>query len=472
MKHMATGALRSIVKHTDLLLAFLSNNRSCRVNAAALAVMAVQLVSQPGTAFAQRVYGKIGEKYSALSGPRGPLGAATSDEANAPYGGRFNSFQNGFIYWHPDLQTAFGVWGAIGSKWNELGRVQYGYPVTDESTTPDGRGRYNHFRAMHLPGRPDSSIYWTPQTGAFAVYGEIRKAWAAAGWERSIGYPTSDEFQWGKYRRSNFERGYISWAAGEGAHVVRSGDAILRNQPGGFGTILVAGIELALDDKPYVWNDTVLSENTVCLDLDRKRGQVEELIKNSIRAQANPRMGGFSIRSDARMELSSACSFRADVATMGSHSIHLRTYLPGNSFTFHVTTPSVFGSWADPAFSITFDISAESWLAIPSSSTGNLSVGPSRVVMSGVRLDSHNVTGDLAMAINEAYKFVSGADLTARLTENRTFDYAVLQAALPGLTTSARRIPSQYRIETTVAAGDLLRINGTGRPASPPPSVH
>jgi len=66
MKHIATVALRSIVKHAGLLLTFLSNNRSCRVNATALAVMAVQLVSLPETALAQRVYGKIGEKYSAL----------------------------------------------------------------------------------------------------------------------------------------------------------------------------------------------------------------------------------------------------------------------------------------------------------------------------------------------------------------------------------------------------------------------
>jgi LGFP repeat len=467
------------VKRTNFLSSLAFNTSEpvagkgfCRI-AAALIVMTVQLVSQPGTALAQRVYGKIGEKYSALKGPQGPLGLATSDEAAAPYGGRFNSFKNGFIYWHPDINTAYGVWGAIGAKWNALGRVQFGYPITDESTTPDGRGRYNHFRAMHLAGRPESSIYWTPQTGAFAVYGEIRKAWAAAGWERSIGYPTSDEFQWGKYRRSNFERGYITWTAGEAARVFRSGDAILRqNQPGTFGSIMVTGIELALDNKPYEWNDTILSENTVCPELDAKRAQIEELMKNTIRAGAAPRMGRFGIRSDARMELSSACSFRADVATMGSHSIRLRTYLPANSFSFHVTPPTVFGSWSDPAFSVTFDIWAETFVAVPSSSAGNLSAGASHVVISAARLDSHNVTGDIALAIAEAYKLITGTDVAAKLTETRAIDSPVLQTGLPALTTAVKRIPGLYRIETTVAPGDLLRVNGTGLPQAPAPSVH
>src|SRR5215475_6711498 len=276
----------------------------------AISCSGLLMVLTPERVFGQRVYGKIGEKYAALHGPTGPLGAAVSDEANAPYGGRFNAFRNGYIYWHPEIGNAYGVWGGIGEKWNGAGRVQFGYPITDETTTPDGRGRYNHFRAMHQPGRPESSIYWTPQSGAYLIYGEIRKAWAAAGWERSIGFPTGDEFQWGKYRRMNFERGYIKWSPDEGARVVHAGEAILRNvPPGTFGTILVNGIELAVDNKPFFWNSTILSENTVCLDLDARRGQIETLIKDAIRARVNPSLGKFSIHSNAQMHLSTDCSF-------------------------------------------------------------------------------------------------------------------------------------------------------------------
>jgi uncharacterized protein with LGFP repeats len=121
-----------------------------------------------------------------------------------------------------EIGEPFVVWGQIHDKWRQLNRVDYGYPITDERTASDGRGRFNHFRAMHLPGRPVGSIYWTPQTGAHAIWGLIRDAWAQQGWERGpLGYPTSDEHQDGKFRRSNFERGHILWAPDTGIQIVR-----------------------------------------------------------------------------------------------------------------------------------------------------------------------------------------------------------------------------------------------------------
>ncbi len=186
-----------------------------RLKSCGLALLIGLAVSSSALAFA--VYGAIGDKYAKLGGAGGALGAPASDEADAPYGGRFNSFQHGFIYWHPKT-GAFGVWGPIGEKWNQVGRVAYGYPITDESTAPDGRGRYNHFRAIHMGGNPEGSIYWTPETGAHTIYGGIRGKWASMGWERSwLGYPTTDEYQDGGYRRSNFEHGYIRWTAQGGA---------------------------------------------------------------------------------------------------------------------------------------------------------------------------------------------------------------------------------------------------------------
>jgi hypothetical protein len=185
-----------------------------------MCLLALFVFAAPGpAAHAQSVYGAIGDKYAALGGNQGPLGAPTSDEMDAPYGGRFNSFQYGYIYWHPEI-GAFAVWGAIAEKWNAMGRVEYGYPITDESVTPDGRGRYNHFRAIHQQRRPESSIYWTPETGAHAIYGAIRDAWAAHGWERGeLGYPTSDERQDGQFRVTDFEHGFIVWSAAGGAAI-------------------------------------------------------------------------------------------------------------------------------------------------------------------------------------------------------------------------------------------------------------
>ena len=85
---------------------------------------------------------------------------------------------------------AFEVHGAIREKFLALGAEAsiLGYPRTDESVTPDGIGRYNHFQG--------GSIYWTPGTGAHEVHGLSRDRWAILGWERNpqLGYPITDEF--------------------------------------------------------------------------------------------------------------------------------------------------------------------------------------------------------------------------------------------------------------------------------------
>ena len=164
-----------------------------------------------------QVYGEIAVKWNALGAAGGFLGAPLNDETGTPDGvGRYNHFQNGSIYWTPDT-GAHEVHGMIRDKWASLGweRSFLGYPVTDETTTPDGIGRYNHFQG--------GSIYWTPKTGAHEVHGMIRDKWASLGWERGkLKYPTSDEFQDGAYRRTNFQGGFIRWSEKTGAVVTTS----------------------------------------------------------------------------------------------------------------------------------------------------------------------------------------------------------------------------------------------------------
>lgn len=165
---------------------------------------------------AQAVYGDIGALWKSLGAELGPHGFPRSDERATPNGrGRYNDFQNGGIYWLPGL-GARSVHGAIYSRWGVLGYEggHLGFPLTNESTTPDGVGRYNHFEG--------GSVYYTPRTGAHEIRGSIRARWQALGWERSyLGYPTSDEFAISGGRRSNFERGYITWNAATGQVVDR-----------------------------------------------------------------------------------------------------------------------------------------------------------------------------------------------------------------------------------------------------------
>ena len=108
------------------------------------------------------------------------------------------------------------VHGAILARYQVLGESAgvLGYPTTDETGTPDGIGRYNHFVN-------NASIYWTPTTGAVSIHGAIRDHWAVLGWERStLGYPTSDEHGIPGGRQSNFTNGAISWNAGSGTTTV------------------------------------------------------------------------------------------------------------------------------------------------------------------------------------------------------------------------------------------------------------
>jgi uncharacterized protein with LGFP repeats len=180
---------------------------------------------------AHEVFGAIRAKWQSLGWETGDVGYPTGAEIPV-HGGAVQSFQRGFIAWHPGI-GAHEVHGAIAARWNAIGRADFGFPVTDESTTPDGKGRYNHFRAVHLSGVPDSSIYWLPETDAQEVFGAIRAKWASLGWERSVvGYPTAPEGASHGGAVQSFQRGFIGWHPSIGAHEVHGAIAARWNAIG------------------------------------------------------------------------------------------------------------------------------------------------------------------------------------------------------------------------------------------------
>ncbi|PFG95975.1 LGFP repeat-containing protein [Saccharopolyspora erythraea NRRL 2338] len=160
------------------------------------------------------VMGAIRDKWAATGWERGPLSYPTTDELSTSDGvGRYNEFNGdgtlpAAIVWSPQT-AAHSVQGVIAQRYAELGGPDefLGYPTTDELPTPDGRGRFNHFT-----GTGGASIYWTPQTGAHAVYGGIRARWSQLGWERSyLGYPVGEEHDIPQGRAAEFEGGFIEW---------------------------------------------------------------------------------------------------------------------------------------------------------------------------------------------------------------------------------------------------------------------
>lgn len=161
----------------------------------------------------------IDAKAAALGA--GFTGAAVS-ACEAVRGGHRKRFQNADIYYSPRT-GAHELHGDIRRKYGALAGPDsdLALPVTDETTTPDGAGRYNHCSG-------NGSVYWHPRTGPMMVRGGIRARWAQTGWERgAYGYPTSDELNisqspWQWY--SDFQNGVIFF---EGSGVVEPATAAL-----------------------------------------------------------------------------------------------------------------------------------------------------------------------------------------------------------------------------------------------------
>ena len=76
--------------------------------------------------------------------------------------------------------------------------------MTDERTAPDHRGKFNYFE--------NGSIYWSPETSAHIVWGQIYETWAGSGFERGhYGYPITDEYDIEGGKAQNFQGGVIEW---------------------------------------------------------------------------------------------------------------------------------------------------------------------------------------------------------------------------------------------------------------------
>jgi uncharacterized protein with LGFP repeats len=151
------------------------------------------------------VHGLIRQRWADLGWETSPVGFPVTDERDVVgKPGRTNTFESGVISWTP-ATGAHEVHGAILGRWLALGReAGFGFPLTDELATPDGRGRYNHFET--------GSIYWTPQTGAVEIKGAMKDVWSAAGWEQGpLGYPTTSESVSppGGITIQDFEHGYL-----------------------------------------------------------------------------------------------------------------------------------------------------------------------------------------------------------------------------------------------------------------------
>ncbi|MEV6214441.1 esterase [Nocardia sp. NPDC051833] len=91
------------------------------------------------------VSGEVYKKYVAVGGASSPLGAPEEPQESGPNGGQYQDFTGGTIYWSSD-SGAHIVWGDIRETWEEQGGAngQLGYPTSDETNTANG-GKQSEF---------------------------------------------------------------------------------------------------------------------------------------------------------------------------------------------------------------------------------------------------------------------------------------------------------------------------------------
>ncbi|MGY1726584.1 hypothetical protein ACI79J_06400 [Geodermatophilus sp. SYSU D01062] len=158
---------------------------------------------------AQAVSGAIRGFWSGQGWERGALGYPRTD-MTCPDGVCLQDFEGGMVVWSAPTGT-HAVAGAIRSRWLAQ-RIELGAPTTEMWCGMVRGGCGQHFAA-------GASVYWSPGTGALAVAGAIRGAWAAQGWELGrLGYPASVMTCRTECLQS-FEGGRVTWSPQAGTRV-------------------------------------------------------------------------------------------------------------------------------------------------------------------------------------------------------------------------------------------------------------
>ncbi|MCK6161795.1 alpha/beta hydrolase-fold protein [Corynebacterium simulans] len=133
----------------------------------------------------------------------GILGSCLNNEYDVA-GGKAEDFQAGTAYWSPET-GAHAIFGRIGARYAESGGPTswLGFPTTGETKTPDGKGRFVHFQ--------HGSIYWTAETGAWAIPGDMVEAWGKNGFEGGdLKYPTGPVTKVGEGFAQDFQNGVLT----------------------------------------------------------------------------------------------------------------------------------------------------------------------------------------------------------------------------------------------------------------------
>lgn len=151
----------------------------------------------------------INQAWNAAGGPDSVVGGKDGEvfQVGEGFGQKFSS---GKIFFTPDT-GAHLIYGAILDKYESLGGPadsDLGFPNIDTvAGLVSPKSRVNTFSASDKP-----AIFWTPDTGAWAVRGALNVAWDKLGGSAGqLGVPVEDERYDGDVVSQKFTGGQLSW---------------------------------------------------------------------------------------------------------------------------------------------------------------------------------------------------------------------------------------------------------------------
>ena len=132
----------------------------------------------------------------------GVIGNCVNNEYDVA-GGKGQDFTNGRAFWSPNT-GAQALYGRIGTVYTELGGPGswLGFPTSTERGLANG-GRFVTFE--------HGNIYWTLQTDAIAVPTDIVNKWGDLKWENGdLGYPVAEATEHNGGLVQKFQNGYVT----------------------------------------------------------------------------------------------------------------------------------------------------------------------------------------------------------------------------------------------------------------------
>ncbi|MFC4606067.1 DUF5615 family PIN-like protein [Rhodococcus kronopolitis] len=162
-------------------------------------VAAAVRLSAPDEGAQQGYSDEISSKYDAFGGASTPLGKPVGD-AYVISGGVGQDYEGGAIYYSAET-GAHVLYGDILARYREAGGpAVLGFPTVDETDALAGADRFSDFSG------PDGATgYWTPEGGAWLVRGPILAAWNhLGGAEGPLGAPIAAETEVDGVREMRF----------------------------------------------------------------------------------------------------------------------------------------------------------------------------------------------------------------------------------------------------------------------------